>query len=339
LEQFSVRPDYDENDVNDFIQLFHKLSETSEFKPFDFTLTTFWGEAAVRAGFASRRTYTLLENGNPIGLFQGLVQRKFVYKKVRAGSTSGNGIAVLPGYSENVMQFFLSRILKSEKFSDVVVFAPPSLSVPNFLEKRNYTFYVRLELEFDEIFRGMDRKTRNRVRKAEKEGVRVEFADSMEALRKAYDVINMASDENAYSVPPWSYTVQLHECFKQRNCRSVVALGFGKGSEKVISAAHLISFDKKLVLWQAGSTEEGYGLNAGSLVQAQIIKWGKDNGDLIYDMGGTNPVENMYAGIHRFKSGFGGRLVTNKLLRKSAFYVPAATRIYRTLRKISLKNV
>jgi hypothetical protein len=317
---------------------FRSLSEASEFKPFDFTLTTFWGEAAVRAGLASQRRYMLLRNGSPVGLFQGLVQRKFLYKSIRAGSTSGNGIMLLPGFSENIMRSFLLKIFGLERFSDVAVFTPLSLHVPDFVEKFNYTFYIRLTLELDEIFRNMDKKTRNRVRKAEKEGVQVDFADSSKALKNAYDVISLASDGSVYSIPSWSYTVQLHECFKRQGYCSVVALGHRKDSEKVITAAHLIGFDKKLVLWQAGSAEEGYKLNAGSLVQAEIIKWGKTHGYLIYDMGGTNPKESIYSGIHRFKSGFGGSLVTNKLLQKRAFYVPVAARIYRALPRTSLKT-
>lgn len=337
MEQFSIRSSYSENDVHDFMKAFRNLSEVDELKPFDFTLTTFWGEVAVRAGFASERRYVLLKNGSPVGLFQGLVQRKLFYKSIRAGSTSGNGIVVLPGFSKSDMRFFILKILDRERFSDLAIFAPFSLDLPGFVEKLNYTFYITLTLELDEIFQNMDKKTRNRVRKAEKEGVQVDFADSSEALKKAYNVISLASDESIYSIPPWSYTMQLHECFKRQGCCSVVALSHGKDSEKVISAAHLIGFDKKLVLWQAGSTEEGYKLNAGSLVQAEIIKWGKDHGDLIYDMGGTNPTESVYSGIHRFKSGFGGSLETNNLLQRRAFYVPVAAKIRRTLLRIGLK--
>lgn len=337
MGQLRIESGYDEDDVKDFVRIFHSLSGQDNFQPFDFTLTTFWGEAATKSGFASERRYVLLKNEDPVGIFQGLAQKRFFFKSMRAGSTSGNGIVALPGFLNDDLGFFLAQILKRERFSDLAIFTPSSLNVPNFVAKFNYTIYIDLTLDVDEIFRDMDKKTRNRVRRAEKDGIQVEFSDSSEALMEAYKVISLASEGDGYSIPPLSYNMQLHECFKREGCCSVVALSHRKDSQKVISAAHLIGFDKKLVLWQAGSTKEGYKLSAGSLVQAEIIKWAKDHGNLIYDMGGTNPHEAVYSGIHRFKSGFGGSLISNKLLLKRAFYVPTAASIYRALLKLGVK--
>jgi len=230
------------------------------------------------------------------------------------------------------------KILKRERFSDSFIFTPFSLELPGFIQKDNYTFYVNLEHAFDDIMRNMEKKTRNRVHKAEKLGVVVNFDGSLDALNKAYKVINLASTERFFTTPPWPYTAQLHECFNHPSCCSTVALSHDKDGE-VVSAAHLIGFDRKMVLWQAGSTSLGYKLNAGSLVQAEIIKWSQDHGYLIYDMGGTNPIETIYSGIHRFKSGCGGRLVTNKLLQKRAFYAPVASRVDRVIRNVGLTGV
>ena len=331
-----IKQGYDKNDVRGFMKILHSLTEQDNFQPFDFTLTTFWGEAAAKSRFASERRYVLLKNEDPIGLFQGLAQKRAFYKSMRAGSTSGNGIIMLPSFSNDDLSFFIAQILKQERFSDLAIFAPSSLQVSHFAARFNYSLCINLALDVDGIFRDMDKKTRNRVHRAEKDGVQVEFSDSSKAFMDAYKVISLASEDDAYSIPPLSYNMQLHECFKQEGY-SVFALSHRKDSEKVVSAAHLIGFDKKLVLWQAGSTEEGYRLNAGSLVQAEIIKWAKAHGNLIYDMGGTNPREGVYSGIHWFKSGFGGSLVTNKLLLKRAFYVPTAANIYRALLKLGVK--
>jgi len=326
LEQLRVKPGYNEGEVTNFMKCLHEYdSEKGCSNLFDFTLTTFWGEAAEKSGFASPCRYVLLRDGNPIGFFQGLVRRIALFRTLRAGSTSGNGVFVFPGFSEKVMRYFLSAIFRRKSFSDSWVFSPVALDIDDFREESNYTIYIDLIPDLDEIFRKMNKKTRNRVRKAEKLGVFVDFDDSIGALRKAYDVINLASTERSFSIPPWDYTMKLHECFKRRGSASVVALSYGKG-ERVLSVAHLIGFDRKLVLWQAGSTQEGYTLNAGSLVQADIIKWSKNHGYLIYDMGGTNPVNPIYVGIHRFKSGFGGRLIVNRVLKRSASYVPLLRR-------------
>lgn len=336
--EYSVQQGYDQEHVARYMKCLHEHNvRTGSFQRLDFTLTTFWGEAASKANYASPIRYILLENGNPVGLFQGLVQKKLFYKGLLAGSTSGNGITILPSLLPNVMKSFLLRILEKEKFSLLSIFTPTSLGILGFPEKRNYTLYIYLDKDINEISRNMKKKTRNRVRKARKSGVSVEFSVSTKALKQAYDVILSTSTLKSFSHFPRRYVEKLHECFQGTCSESVVALGYEQ-DETIISAAHLIGFDKKLILWQMGSTEKGYKLNAGSLMQARIIEWAKSEGYLLYDMGGTHPKSPVYAGIHRFKSGFGGSLVANTIIQKNAFYMPfirQAYDIYKNLLNIS----
>jgi len=337
VERYYIKCGYDQEDVASFMKVSHEYdSKTGSFRPFDFTLTTFWGEAAEKAGYASQRRYVLLEDGNPIGLFQGLIKTKFIYKGLVAGSTSGNGIAILPSISLSVVRPFLLRILKRERVSALSIFTPVSLNIPRFTEETNYTLYVNLDLDEEEIFRNMKKKTRNRVKKARKSGVMVVFSSSIKALKKAYDVINSASTLRSFSTFPWRYAVRLHEYFQSNGCESVVALSYRDG-ETVLSAAHLVGFDKKLVLWQAGSTEKGYKMNAGSLIQAEVIERAKNLGYLIYDMGGTDPENPIYAGIHRFKSGFGGSLIANTIVQKSPLYVLFFREVYSLFKSMQLR--
>lgn len=328
VPRYCITYGYDQKDVVNFMKVFHEYdSKTGSFRPFDFTLTTFWGEAAENAGYASTRKYGLWENGNLIGLFQGLIRKKLFYKSLVAGSTSGNGIAMVPDFSSGMIRLFLLKILKREKPSAFSIFSPISLNLSSFSERANYTLYINLDLGVEEIFQNMRKKTRNRVKKARKSGVTVDFSNSIKDLREAYNVIYSTSTLRSIPALPWRYIVKLHDCFQGNGCKSMVALGYVQG-ETVLSAAHLIGFDKKLVLWQAGSTEKGYKLNVGSLLQAEVIEHSKNLGYLIYDMGGTDPKNPIYAGIHRFKSGFGGSLIANIVIQKNAFYIPFVLRAY-----------
>jgi lipid II:glycine glycyltransferase (peptidoglycan interpeptide bridge formation enzyme) len=148
-------------------------------------------------------------------------------------------------------------------------------------------------------------------------------------------VIDSSAEEKQISSPPWRWTVNLHESFQRQGLESII-FSARIGEKGVVSSAHLIGFDRKLALWKAGSTEEGYRSNAGSLVQSKIIEWAKDNGYVIYDMGGTDPRLPVYAGIHRFKSGFGGDLVANTILEKTPFFVRALRPAYGLLARIGL---
>jgi len=334
----TVKSGYGENIVTDFINVCHEqCSGIDHSQPFDFTLTTFWGEAAERAGLATPRRYMFFKDGNLVGLFQGLVRKIIFYKGLRAGSTSGNGLAILSSVSRKELRLFLKKVIKQERCSTFSVFIPGSEGIQGFSKRANYTFHIHLDQNLGEIWRRMKKKTRNRVRKAEKLGIIVDFSSSAESLRKAYRVISLTSKEKQISSPPWSWTAKLHECFQRQGCDSIIASAH-IGNDDVVSAAHFIGFDKKMVLWQAGSIEKGYKLNAGSLVQARIIEWAKEHDYLIYDMGGTNPYIDVYAGIHRFKSGFGGNLFINAILEKSPFYVRALRPAYGLFGRIGLIN-
>ena len=334
----TVKSGYDEDIVTDFMKVYHEdYSGIDHFQPFDFTLTTFWGEAAERAGLATPRRYIFFKDGNLVGLFQGLVRKIIFYKGLRAGSTSGNGLAVLSNVSMKELRLFLQKVLKQERCSSFSVFTPGSKGIQGFSKRANYTFYIQLDHSLDKIWRLMKKKTRNRVRKAEKLGVIVDFSISTESLVKAYRVISSTLEERQVSSPSRRWNAKLHECFQGQGCESVIASA-RIGDDDVVSAAHLIGFDNKLVLWQAGSTKKGYKANAGSLVQAKIIEWAKGHGYLIYDMGGTNPHVNVYAGIHRFKSGFGGDLFINTVLERSPFYVRALRSAHGLFGRIGLIN-
>jgi hypothetical protein len=52
----------------------------------------------------------------------------------------------------------------------------------------------------------------------------------------------------------------------------------------------------------------------------RIIEWGKDHGHVVYDMGGTDPSDG--AGVHTFKSGFGGKLTSNIHIERNAWHLP-----------------
>lgn len=333
MPRYSIEYGYDQKVVTDFMKAVHESdSRIGRFRPFDFTLTTSWGEAAEKAGFASSHRYVMLENQNPIGLFQGIVRKKLFYKGLVAGSTSGNGIAMLPDFSLETARPFLLEVLKRERPSVFSIFLPVSVDLPSFSEKANYTLYVDLKLEVEKIYENMGKKTRNRVKKARKDGITVDFSSSIKDLREAYSVISSTSALRSIPELPWRYIEKLHECFQNNGCESMVALGYADG-DTALSAAHLIGFDKKMVLWHAGSTDKGYKLNVGSLVQAEVIEHSKNSGYLVYDMGGTEPDDPGYAGIHMFKSGFGGSLISNVVVQKSAFYMPYAIKAFNLFKR------
>jgi lipid II:glycine glycyltransferase (peptidoglycan interpeptide bridge formation enzyme) len=101
---------------------------------------------------------------------------------------------------------------------------------------------------------------------------------------------------------------------------------------KIVAAAALLGYGKKVAWWKGGSSAEGYKTSAGNLLQLSAIDWAKRCGFEIYDLGGTDPARPNYAGIHEFKSSLGGTLVTSSVGSRSTSTARLASRVARSLR-------
>lgn len=337
MSPLKIKCGYSPEVVKQFIKEYHDFySNYGSFQPFDLTLTTCWGNAAEEGNWASPHRYTLLDDDTVIGLFQGLVQKKFFFTSLLAGFTSGYGVVVHPQYpSKETLQFFLSKVFQQERHHAISqIFLPRLVDVPGYLQEKHYSIYLQLNVEFESIWKNMDKKRRNAIRKALREGIGVGVSSSISELKNAYKILRYTALRKSFAVPPWGYVSSIYEHIPEIGGKALVFTAYKDGIP--LSVALILGFDKKLMLWKAGSTVEGYRKNAGSLVQIKIIEWGIENGFLIYDMGGTNPYKSMYSGIHRFKSSFGGKLVSNVLLyREKPYYNPLNSiySFYRWLKK------
>jgi lipid II:glycine glycyltransferase (peptidoglycan interpeptide bridge formation enzyme) len=179
----------------------------------------------------------------------------------------------------------------------------------------------------------MRKNTRWAIEKAQKNHVNIDVLHSTRALRQTYELVAANSRQKGFLIPSLKWLENIHDQFS--NCGdSVSVLASSEGN--LLSAAYFLGYDGKINWIMAGSTSAGNRKQAGSLVQMRIIEWAKTLGYGIYDMGGTDPSKPIYAGIHAFKSGFGGELVSNVRLTKKSLFQPLVVKLYTIYRRLKM---
>ena len=176
----------------------------------------------------------------------------------------------------------------------------------------------------DAMLKGMHQKTRYNVRLAMRRGVAVEAkaVDDQEALSRYYTLMEDTSGRNQFSIHSYQYYEDFLKLFRD-SAFFVFASWEGNLSAAVIAATF---GDEALYMYGASSTlHRAHG--AAFLLQFEAMKWARDRGCKSYDLWGI-PKEDPetlraddntsiatsrgddWRGIHRFKTGFGGDIVS-----------------------------
>jgi hypothetical protein len=331
--RYRTEPGYTKRDLDDLDTLNRTQGLTKQLtNDFDFTLALEWGEAWSKAREGTTSRYRLIKDGVVIGLFQGLVRRNYFYSYMTAGATSGHGLAIVTDDLKRDSAIFLKDILMKESaLSNFSIFAQCPIELPRLTAQQKYTFYIDLTKPLEQITGSMDKSARWAIRKARNNQVRVEVSESKDELRDAYEMVSAVSRRRDFLIPRFTWIAGIRDEFgESADCVAVLASFNGE----LVSAAYFLGYKGKINWLFSGSTPMGYKMQAGSLVQLKLIEWAKSSGYRVYDMGGTDPNDPQKAGIHAFKSGFGGGLASYFLVEKKTWLHPTALKLYTMYRKL-----
>jgi len=164
--------------------------------------------------------------------------------------------------------------------------------------RRYLTFEVDLTKGESELWRSLDKKCRNAIRKAMKSGVRikkVDFDDIGQYYRLHLDT------ENRHGSPPHSkaFFENVFDMFKRKGLHMTLALSDGKAIGGII-----VFYLGNKLYWFNNVMDRKYSrLNPTNLLLWHLIKWGMENDFATLDLGQTRPEDG---GIYHFKSGWAG---------------------------------
>lgn len=218
--------------------------------------------------------------------------------------------------SGNIFEEMVELIFRMLKVHYFTLSLPPNISAANQVRRNSphlwetkKTILLDLSVGVDKLWKGLKSETRNEVRQAERRGVEISEAGTLDEWLGDFYLMHRAVYSRQGAKPPGSH------CFY----RALWHWLYGKGQLKVVLAKHqgktiaggiFPIYRDTIYFLDGASYREHQKLRGNNLIQWHIISWAASNGLHFYDMVGAN-----IPTIAHFKRGFGGVEVEHPYLR------------------------
>ncbi len=170
---------------------------------------------------------------------------------------------------------------------------------------------ILLDLDADEasLLAHMKEKWRYNVRLAERRGVRVREALSIEDVRAWYDLMQVTGARDQFGIHTLDYYLHAWQIFAPRQQARLLLAEF---EGQLLAGIFVGLFAYQGIYLYGASGNEHRNLMPNYLLQWEAIRWARGQGAHQYDFWGIpasdDETEDM-AGAYRFKSGWGGKVV------------------------------
>lgn len=209
--------------------------------------------------------------------------------------------------SESVLRDMLKLIIRLVKPHYFALSLPPNGPSEMFVggSSANWelkkTFLLDLTLGVERLWKNLRAETRNQVRQAERRGVEIYEAKSLDDWLEHYYLMHKAVYLRQKTKPPAKpafYQVLWDHLYGEGRLRVILARHNGK----TIAGGIFPIYKDTIYFLDGASLREYQRLRANNLIQWHIISWAASEGLRVYDMVGAN-----IPSIAHFKRGFGGR--------------------------------
>lgn len=178
-----------------------------------------------------------------------------------------------------------------------------------------HTVWMDLTKTDEELLSGMREKTRYNIRLAERRGVAVRYADRKERIEIFWKLLKETAKRDGFSTHPKEHYEKLWEAFtpplaaraSREDCQDpFVRLYLAEYAGAPLAAA-IVMFCGGIATYVHGaSSSELRNMMAPYLLHWRIMQDAKTGGYAVYDLWGIDDANPRWAGMTRFKHGFGG---------------------------------
>jgi predicted N-acyltransferase len=172
------------------------------------------------------------------------------------------------------------------------------ISKEDTVTKMNQTVYVNLEKDEKEIWKELNKKTRNQIRKAKKNKIEIKKENKIESFTKIYEeTMEKNNASKKYFFPKEFFENHIKELKNQ------VTIFTANYKNEIVSTSMFIHKGNFLHYHFSGSKRKYLNLYPNNLLLWEVIKWGKKQGFKKFHLGGgtdSDPKNPLF----RFKSGF-----------------------------------
>jgi FemAB-related protein (PEP-CTERM system-associated) len=168
--------------------------------------------------------------------------------------------------------------------------------------QRYVTFEIDLTKSKESLWCNLDKKTRNAIRKAMKNGVEVEEVKNENGLKLYYKLY--LKTQKRHGSPPNSFKL-FYNIYRQLQPMGIMRILLAKYQGKTIGGIITFHFNG-IIYWWGGVMDPDYRhLNPTNLLLWEMIKWGIENDLKTFNLGRTRKNTSIY----HFKSKWGGKEV------------------------------
>ena len=171
---------------------------------------------------------------------------------------------------------------------------------------------ITLDLQPDEetLLARMKEKWRYNIRLAARKGVEVRVAQTLEELNAWYALLQTTGERDQFGIHTLAYYQRAWEIFLPRQ---QARLFLAYADQELLAGIFVSLLGQQAIYLYGASSNARRNLMPNYLLQWEAIRWAKQSGARTYDLWGipaTDDANEEMAGVYRFKSGWGGRIVS-----------------------------
>jgi peptidoglycan pentaglycine glycine transferase (the first glycine) len=171
---------------------------------------------------------------------------------------------------------------------------------------------ITLDIRSDEetLLARMKEKWRYNVRLAARKGVEVGVASTLDELRAWYALLQTTGERDHFGIHTFDYYRKVWQVLgPRRQARLFLARAEGE----LLAGIFVGLLGREAIYLYGASSNTQRNLMPNYLLQWEALRWAREAGASTYDLWGipaTDQTDEAMAGVYRFKSGWGGRVVS-----------------------------
>lgn len=169
------------------------------------------------------------------------------------------------------------------------------------------TIFLDITDDLDTLIARLDQKTRHAIRRAGRDGVRIELVEaSDENCQKMYQLYQTTAS-GLFAIRPYAYYKKFWQRFAEAGMGQMF---FAYADDKLLASAYALKFGNKSTYKDGASLRDRPVYGTSHLLQWRVIEWAQSEGATIHDFCGSPPSDQIknpdhpYFGFGRFKLGF-----------------------------------
>ncbi len=164
-----------------------------------------------------------------------------------------------------------------------------------------FTHDLDLTRSSNELWSGLKDNCRRNIKKATREGVKIEIGKSWSSLEQFYRLQVMTRKRHGLPPQPLKFFKSIYENIISKNLGIIASAHY---RHKIIAASVYFNFNHKALFKYGASDDHYHHLRPNNLIMWETINWHRENGCQILNLGRT---ESDNAGLLNYKRTWGGK--------------------------------